>query len=266
MRQSISIIMAAGRGSRMMGYNGNKTLLPLRPAASPYQGSCPILLNIISRLPPGPKALVVNYKKESIIEATRSLDLTYWEQPQLNGTGGAILAAAEFIETQEMDPVIITMGDVPFVKTETYFSLIEQLRKSPFVVLGFRPKDQKQYGLIEIRKESVLRIIEWKYWKDYPKKKQNRLQIANSGIYAARRKNLSNYLNILKKKPHIVMKERDGLMTEVEEYFITDLIEIMTNDGLGVGYVVAEDEYEVMGIDDLQALKKAQALFRVTTV
>ena len=261
MIQSISIIMAAGRGSRMKDYKGNKTLLPLTPGSSPYNGKDPILLNIINHLPSGPKALVVHYKKESIIKATRSLDLTYWEQPQLNGTGGAILAASKFIEAQDLDPVIITMGDVPFVKKKTYFSLIEQLKKNHIVVLGFRPEDKKEYGLLEVRGESVLRIIEWKYWKDYAPEKQAALQIANSGIYAARRKELGHYLNILREKPHIVMKERDGNMVEVKEFFITDLIEIMKNDGLDVGLVTAQDENEVMGIDDLNALIKAQKLF-----
>ena len=33
-----SIIMAAGRGSRMKGYAGNKTLLPLVPAEFPFTG------------------------------------------------------------------------------------------------------------------------------------------------------------------------------------------------------------------------------------
>ena len=36
----------------------------------------------------------------------------------------------------------------------------------------------------------------------------------------------------------------------------------MTDDGLPVGYVIAEDEEEVMGIDDLSSLIKAQDIFR----
>ena len=43
---------------------------------------------------------------------------------------------------------------------------------------------------------------------------------------------------------------------------ITDLIEYMVADGRGVGYVVTEDEQETMGIDDLEALQRAQAYYR----
>ena len=54
-----SIIFAAGKGSRMKGFEGNKTLLPLVPGKSPFDGSNPILLQILDNLPPGPKALVI---------------------------------------------------------------------------------------------------------------------------------------------------------------------------------------------------------------
>jgi bifunctional UDP-N-acetylglucosamine pyrophosphorylase / glucosamine-1-phosphate N-acetyltransferase len=122
-----SIVMAAGRGSRMKGFEGNKTLLPLVPANSPFQGTRPIMLHILGSLPSGPKALIVNHEKEAIMEATRSLDLTYLEQPVLNGTGGALLAALPFIEKAECRDLIITMGDVPLVRPETYLDLVQAL-------------------------------------------------------------------------------------------------------------------------------------------
>ena len=87
------------------------------------------------------------------------------------------------------------------------------------------------------------------------------LEICNSGIYAAKKDVLIEYLNILEKKPHKVLKERNGKMVTIEEFFITDLVELMSNAGLKVGYVMAEDETEVMGIDDLPSLLKAQKIF-----
>ena len=97
---TVSVIFAAGKGSRMKGFEGNKTLLPLVPGPSPFEGTHPILLQVLNSLPPGPKALVVNYMKKDVIAATRSLNLTYCEQPILNGTGGALMAAREFLENQ----------------------------------------------------------------------------------------------------------------------------------------------------------------------
>ena len=58
--------MAAGRGSRMREYEGNKTLLPLVPGNSTYEGTQPILVHILKSLPPGPKAIIVNHKKEDV--------------------------------------------------------------------------------------------------------------------------------------------------------------------------------------------------------
>jgi len=58
-----SLILAAGRGSRMEGFEGNKTLLPLVPEKSPFEGKQPILLHILNSLPVGPRAVVVNHKR-----------------------------------------------------------------------------------------------------------------------------------------------------------------------------------------------------------
>jgi bifunctional UDP-N-acetylglucosamine pyrophosphorylase/glucosamine-1-phosphate N-acetyltransferase len=256
-----SLIFAAGKGSRMKDYDGNKTLLPLKPFHSPFQGSDPILLHILKNLPPGPKGLVVHHKKEEVIEATRSMTLQYYEQPHLNGTGGALLAAKKFVKRSDYEQLIITYGDVPFVKASTYQRLLEYSNHYPLVVLAFRPEDKKQYGVLEIMDDRVTRVMEWTYWSHYPKEKQARLTLCNSGVYATRRDVLARYINILEKKPHKVLKERDGQTVTIEEFFITDLIELMDHAGLKVGYVIAEDETEVMGIDDVSSLRTAQRLY-----
>ena len=257
-----SIIMAAGRGSRMKGYSRNKTLLPLLPGESTLEGTHLILHQLLANVPAGPKALIVHHCKEDIIEATRHLDVTYCEQPVLNGTGGALLAAQLFIETQSCSEFIITMGDVPFVRKETYLGLVRQLEFFDLVILGFCPGDKKQYGVLETQGDLVRKITEWKYWKDYPLDKQADLTICNSGIYAVNRNILKKYLPVMASRPQIVYKEINGVNTPIEEFFITDLVEFLVDDGKSVGYVLAEDEDETMGIDDFSALSKAQAIFR----
>ena len=258
----VSIIMAAGRGSRMKAYTGNKTLLPLEPGVSIFQGRRPLLLHLIDNLPSGPKALIVHHCKEEVIQATRGLGLHYCEQPRLNGTGGAILAARDFIATQTCPRFIITMGDVPFVEKETYARLVQSLDQHDIVILGFRPADKKQYGVLEIESDKVQKITEWKYWKEYPAERQEALTICNSGIYAVTREALNTYLPILATRPQIVNKEVNGRMTPIEEYFITDLIEYMVRDSRSVGYLVASGEIETMGIDDSEALQKAQSFHK----
>lgn len=257
-----SIIMAAGRGSRMTGYAGNKTLLPLMPGNSTFEGTHLILHHLLVNLPEGPKTLIVHHCKKDVIAATDHLDIIYCEQPVLNGTGGALLAARSFIETQLCSRFIVTMGDVPFVQKTTYLELVQQLESFDLVILGFRPKDKKQYGVLETQDDLVRRITEWKYWKDYSAEKQAALTICNSGIYAAKKNILQKYLPVMASRPQIVYKEIKGKTTPIEEFFITDLVEYLVDDGKSVGYILAEDEYETMGIDDHDALLKAQAMFK----
>lgn len=246
----------------MSGYDGNKTLLPLKPGNSIYSGELPILLHILGQLPTGPKALVVHHCKEDVINATRHLDVSYCEQTRLDGTGGALLASRPFLMDLETDRVVITMGDVPFVAASTYQSLLGRLDEFPFVVLGFEPSDLKQYGILQTSGRTVKRIIEWKYWQDYSETKMASLGgVCNSGIYAADLKTLVECLDRLERHPHMVIKERNGQPVQIKEYFITDLVELLIEDEISTGYVVAPDENEVMGIDDPQALKKAQKLY-----
>lgn len=244
----------------MKEYSGSKTLLPLVPGSSPYEGRKPIMLEIINNLPAGPKAVVVNHRKEDIIGLTSGLGLVYCEQPVLNGTGGALLAATSFLEARKFDHLIITMGDVPLVRPSTYTEMLDNLKDNRLAVLGFIPEDKKQYGVLEVEGGRVLKITEWKYWREYPVNVQQGLKICNSGIYAVNRDDLLRYLPILASRPHIVQKQINGVMTDVEEFFITDIVEYMCDDGLSVGYVIG-DEDEVFGVDDPAALEKAQELF-----
>ena len=260
-RRVASIIMAAGRGSRMKGYEGNKTLLPLTPGNSVFNGRHPILMHLLENLPAGPKALIVNHGKDQVMDTTRDTGAVYCEQPALNGTGGAILAAGDFVASQTALRVIITMGDVPFVKKTTYTNLVDSLDDHNLMILGFSPADKKQYGVVEIEDGQVRKITEWKFWKDYPSQRQALLTVCNSGIYAVRSSDLVCYLPILASRPQIVKKEVNGKMVDIEEFFFTDLIQYMVQDGKRVGFRVVEDEFETMGIDDVAALEKAQAIY-----
>jgi bifunctional UDP-N-acetylglucosamine pyrophosphorylase/glucosamine-1-phosphate N-acetyltransferase len=253
-QKAASIIFAAGYGSRMKGYSGNKTLLPLLPGSSHFAGEHPLILEIINNLPSGPKAVVVHYKKDEVIEATRDLGIEFCEQPVPNGTGGALIAAEDFLEQIEEKHVIITMGDVPLVKKITYQTLVARLSDHDLAVLGFKPRDRAQYGMLEIEDGTVERITEWRYWKEYPAERKNRYDVFNSGVYAAERTALIRYLKKLQQRPHRIMKERDGHMVEIEEYFITDLVELARDDGCKVGFALAEETCEVMGIDTVKDL------------
>jgi bifunctional UDP-N-acetylglucosamine pyrophosphorylase/glucosamine-1-phosphate N-acetyltransferase len=258
----ISVVMAAGRGSRMNAFDGNKTLLPLVPEKGLFEGREPILVHVLRSLPQGEKAVIVHHRAEEVMAATRAFAPTYCRQPELNGTGGALLAVREFLASRTCERLLITMGDVPFVRPETYAKLVARLDTHHMAALGFQPADKKQYGVLETEGDRVLKITEWKYWRDYPAERQAALGICNAGIYAARREVLVRYLSVLESRPQSVQKARDGKMTTIREYFLTDIVEYMNADGLSVGCVLADDEMETMGVDDPAALEKAQDYYR----
>jgi len=245
----------------MTGYEGNKTLTPLIAGKTIFQGERPLLVEALSNLPAGKKVVVVNYRKEDVIKSTEGMGVEYVTQPVTNGTGGALLAAQDFIRNVTEEYVIITMGDVPLVRASTYGRLLEGLGRKAMAVLGFSPADPARYGALETEGDRVARITEWEFWKNYPPERKAGLTVFNAGIYAVVRTTLAAYLEKLKKSPHVVEKHRDGRMEKVEEFFITDLVEFMSRDGLHVGFVLAEDEYEVMGVDTPEALMKAQAIY-----
>lgn len=245
----------------MLGYSGNKTLLPLIPKGSAYEGDHPLLLEVLQNLPPGPVGIVVNHCAADIERATGDFSITYIPQPTTNGTGGALLAARSFLETSPQQAVIITMGDVPLIRRTTYTRLMGRLEGEPLAVLAFKPQDRAQYGMLEMDGERVLRIVEWKYWHTYTPADQAKLRFCNAGVYAARRGLLLEYLDRLSRQPHHVRKQRGDEWVTIEEYFLTDLVELMSRDGLPVGWALAEEE-EVTGVDTPEALQAVQMRYR----
>jgi bifunctional UDP-N-acetylglucosamine pyrophosphorylase/glucosamine-1-phosphate N-acetyltransferase len=261
LKHAASVILAAGKGSRMTGYEGNKTLLPLVPVRDLFTGKRPLLVEVIENLPPGPKAVIVHHCKEDVIKTTSHPDVSFLEQLVPNGTGGAVLTARDFIMDTPESQVIVTMGDVPLIKKETYVRLLCALDQNVMVVLGFSPRERAQYGALEVSGNRVTKITEWKYWKDYTEDKQKRLMVFNAGIYAADRAALLPYLDRLSGLPHRVEKVREGRTVVIEEFFITDLVELLNADGLPVGFLLAESEEEVMGVDNPESLIRVQCTY-----
>jgi bifunctional N-acetylglucosamine-1-phosphate-uridyltransferase/glucosamine-1-phosphate-acetyltransferase GlmU-like protein len=260
MEKAVSIIFAAGKGSRMIGYEGNKTLLPLIPAGGAYGGEYPLLHQVLHSLPPGPKGIVVHHRSEDVRRATEAFGVSYVFQETTNGTGGALLASRHFLEANDGESVIITMGDVPLIKSSTYQNLLENLKLHAMVVLASANEDKGQYGMLEMNGDRVARIVEWKYWREFSAERMAGLKFCNGGVYAVRRNVLLPYIDRLSKQPHSVSKQRGNQWVVVEEYFLTDLVELMSGDGLSVGMLAAPEE-EVMGVDTPESLKKAQEVF-----
>ena len=263
MTEIASIIFAAGKGTRMTGHTGNKTILPLIPGRSVFEDDRPLIVEVLENLPPGPKAIVVNHRAEEVRAATMAPGIEYVFQPETNGTGGALLAAGSFLESTSAEYVVVTMGDVPLIRAATYRKLLGMLAAHAMAVLVFEPDDPARYGMIETDGERVRRIVEWKYWSDprqFPPERRNRLKYCNAGVYAAGREILLKYMEKLEARPHEVLKVREGVETLIREYFLTDLAEMMHSDDVSVGMAVAPRQ-EVIGVDTPESLQRVQQLY-----
>ncbi len=262
MTETASIVFAAGKGTRMTGFTGNKTLLPLIPGKSLFEGERPLIREVLDNLPPGPKGIVVNHRSEDVIKATAAPGIEYIPQPETNGTGGALLAARQFLERVGAEHVIITMGDVPLIRPATYLRLLDRLGGCDMSLLAFSPKDPARYGMLEMEGDRVVRIVEWKYWsdpKEFPPHRREKLKYCNAGVYAVGRMALLHYMGKLENQPHEVLKMREGRETVIREYFLTDIAEMMHADGLFVGMVQAGEE-EVTGVDTPESLEAVQKM------
>ena len=257
-RRTAAIILAAGKGSRMTGYGGNKTLLPLVAGAAAYEGTRPMIVEVLENLPPGPRGIVVHHFAEEVKKTASPYGADFIFQRKTNGTGGALLAACPFVESCGTDAVLITMGDVPLIRPKTYEKLLRKLDEGfDLAVLAFSPKDRAQYGMLEIDGGRVVRVTEWKYWSRYSEAEQQKLRFCNAGVYAAKRAALLEFTAKLAKTPHVVQKQRDGQWAAIEEYFLTDVVELMSAAGRPVGLVKAPEE-EVRGVDTPESLKAVQ--------
>ena len=115
--------------------------------------------------------------------------------------------------------------------------------------------------MIETQGGRITGIVEWKYWKDFPLERQARLRYCNAGVYAAGKTRLLRCMDRMEKRPHEVRKQQNGEWITIREYFLTDLAEMMNEDGLLVGMKTAAED-EVVGVDTPESLESVQILYR----
>lgn len=264
-----SLILAAGRGTRMVGYGGCKALLPLVPSKdSIYEGERPFIIEIMKQLPEGPKAVVIHHEGDKVMNLINQNfppkeRPVFIRQPELNGTGGAVLASKSFLESVSPELCIITMVDVPLISSNTYRKLLDRLieNRASGVVLAFRPGDRSQYGCLMTEGEQVKAIIEWKYWKDFSEEIKENLKLCNAGVYTFRRDVLIETIPKLAERPHTVKKIINNNIVTFEEFFLTDIVALMAQQKLNITFIET-DENEVIGVDTPDQLRRVQDLYK----
>jgi UDP-N-acetylglucosamine diphosphorylase/glucosamine-1-phosphate N-acetyltransferase len=233
-----ALILAAGKGTRMKS-DLAKVLHVLNGRPLLYYS-----LDAAKKAGAEKIVAVIGHQADKVREEFAGSGCVFVEQnPQL-GTGHAVLQAKDVLSDYEGLTVILC-GDVPLLKASTIESLIDNhvTEKAMLSVLTTIPPPPHAYGrIVKDEKGNVLKIVEHKDATDQEKK----IGEINTGIYCVDTKFLF----------HALGKVTNN--NQQREYYLTDIVEIAVREGQKVKSFIASDYVEVMGINTLEELARAE--------
>ena len=236
------VVLAAGKGIRM------KSTVPKVLHKIAGRSMIAHVLCTAKNIQSGVVAVIVGPEMEDVASEARiaAPGAQVFIQHNQRGTADAVLAARSALEAHEGD-VIVLYADTPLIRPETLERLRRALDKGASVaVLGFRPRDPTGYGrLLTDAKGTLLAIREEKDASEAERK----IDLCNSGVLAFRVANISGLLS------------RIGNTNAKGEFYLTDVIELATADGLAVAAIECDEE-EVLGVNARDQLATAEAVWQ----
>ena len=191
--------------------------------------------------------LIIGKGAELVEEKTKDTGVTYSLQAEQLGTGHAVKCAKKFLENKSGVVAVFT-GDTPLIKQSTVESLINDHinNKNAATILTAMVDDPTGYGRI-VRDESgkVLKIVEHKDCNE----EELKIKEMNSAIYC---------FDI-----ELLFKSLDKLNNNNKqgEYYLTDVIGILKDEGYSIGAVVTDIE-ETIGVNSRVQLAEAEEILR----
>jgi bifunctional UDP-N-acetylglucosamine pyrophosphorylase/glucosamine-1-phosphate N-acetyltransferase len=168
-------------------------------------------------------------------------------QEHRGGTGHATQLA--LAGTSSQGTVLVLAGDTPMLTGASLEALLDVHHKGKFAasVMTAEHPDPTGYGRI-VRSEdgSLLRIVEERDASD----EERAIYEVNSGVYAFDGVKLAAAIGKLK---------NDNSQGEL---YLTDVLEILRNDGGSIAAVLIEDFIEILGVNDRAQLAESAALLR----
>ncbi len=242
---NISIILAAGEGTRM------KSNIP-----KVLHNVCgkPILSYIIDA---SKKAnidknyVIVGHGGDKVKEKLGEDNIIFKNQPvgkdHPYGTGYAVMQAIDHIE--DNSNVIILCGDTPLITDRTVKKLITYHKENQCdgTVLTAILDNPSGYGrIVRDKNNNLLKIVEDKDATD----EEKAIREINSGIYCINGKLLKYALG------KIDNKNAQG------EYYITDVITILKEEGRKIGAYIIDDSKEIHGVNSRVQLAFCEKIMR----
>jgi bifunctional UDP-N-acetylglucosamine pyrophosphorylase/glucosamine-1-phosphate N-acetyltransferase len=232
-----AVVMAAGEGKRM---NSKHSKVVQRAAGKPL---VVWVADALREAGADEQVYIVGFKQEEV-RAALGEDVAFVLQEKQLGTGHAVMQAAPFLEGRNGCTIVLP-GDAPMITPETLRAAMAMFEQETFgaVVITAQAPDPTGYGrLVRDADGNVVKIVEDRDATEDEKK----IREINSSIYCFRTPLLLSALG------------RIGSINSQKEYYLTDTIEILINDGHKVGAYIA-DFNETRGVNDrieLQAVGK----------
>lgn len=244
-KQTAVVILAAGKGTRMNDLSKPKVMFTV--AGKPminyviYQALNLMVDKIL---------LVVGYQKEQVLEFVQEQfdGIDFVIQKEQLGTGHAVAQTQESLLNFKGN-VLILSGDVPLLTEETLLNFLQTHLNSGAVasVLTVEPPVPNGYGrIVRDKKGKFLRIVEQK------DASPEELEIGeiNSGIYV---------VDVAVLFPALTSISNTNAQGE---YYLTDIIGVLTDGNLPVNAWKSPNHAEVQGVNTAQQLLDAENLLK----
>jgi len=241
-----AIILAAGKGTRMKS-KSPKVMVPLLGEPILYYP----LKALSCVLSMGDVAVVVGWKREEVenyLKFSWPQVVSISQEEQL-GTGHAVQMASDWFS--KYDHVVVMPGDVPLIESKTLKELIDEhvRENSDCTFLAFCPPDMKGYGRV-ISVDNKVKIVEEKDATEEEKK----VNLANTGIYVFKTRSLAKALDSISN------------CNAQGEYYLTDVVEVLSMRGQAVKVKVLEDSSEAKGINSPYQLVEVSEALRLKII
>ena len=185
--------------------------------------------------------LVVGAYGEQLVDHCGDRSAICWQRERL-GTGHAVMMALDYLNASDADNVLILNGDAPFMDAATIAEslALHEANGNAVTVISARLDEPFGYGrIVQGADGSFERIVEQKDATDEEKAIRN----VNSGAYWFRREDLISSLGKLTTD------------NAAGEYYLTDTIYILKQEGKNAGVFVTENADVVLGANDREQLQ-----------
>lgn len=236
-----AVILAAGKGTRMRS-RIPKVLHPIcgRPMLAH-------MLDIVRTVGILSIAVVVPPEHEAIAQAI-GREVQFVVQPEPLGTGHALACARPSLEGR-FTHILSLYGDVPLLLPQTLQRLMTHHEATHAAITILTAREAPVPGLGRIIRDTktrcVLRIVE----EHEASPRERRVREVNSGIYALDAALCFPLLERLPRHPN-------------GEFFLTDLAGLAIALGLRVEAISTDDPLEILGVNDREALARAEGAMR----